>query len=119
MENLALQDFKVCQEMMVKLVLKVQKDIEVYLGFKGYLVPLVLLGTKDQLETMEITENPESKDLEGHLVWMETLDLQGFQVLLAQEDPREKKENGVLEEKEVHLDLLVLLVKEWVSTWLL
>ena len=104
---------------MVKLVLKVLKDIEVYLGFKVCPVPLVLLGTKGQLETMEITENLENKDLEDHLVWTATLDPQGFQELPAQEDLKEKKENGVLEEKEVHLDLLALLVKEWDSTWLL
>ena len=68
---------------------------------------------------MEITENLENKDLEDHLVWTATLDHQGFQVLLAREDPKEKKENAVLEEKEVPLDPLALLVKEWDSTWLL
>ena len=68
---------------------------------------------------MEITENRANKDLEDHLVWTAMLDPQGFQVLLVREDLKEKKENGVLEEKEVHLDLLALLVKEWDSTWLL
>ena len=63
---------------------------------KACQVQLVLLETKDLQEAMETTENQVNKDLVAHLVWTAMWDLQGFQELLAREDPKERKVNGAL-----------------------
>lgn len=119
MENQVLPDYKACQEMMEKPVLKVLKVIAVYLDYRDCQVQQDHLGTKVLQETMVTMESLVSKAHEGPLVWTAMLDLLDFQVPLAQEDPKEKKENGVLGEKEELPDLQVLQAKEWDSTWLL
>ena len=75
---------------------KAPKVTEVYSDYKDYRAQQDLLGIRDQPEIMVSMANLVNKDLKVHPVWTAMLVLLVFLAHLAQEDLREKKENGVL-----------------------